>query len=48
MIADVANIAMAVVSLAHLITDHLHDMKVADRQRLVNPVKPPADGGSQT
>lgn len=42
MTADVAIIAMAVVSLAAIADNHWFRMKVADRVRLVNPVKPPA------
>ena len=42
MTADLAIVAMAVVSLASLGRDFKVQMRVADRLRLVNPVKPPA------
>ncbi len=42
MTADLAIIAMAAVTLTSMVLDHRHDMKVADRLRIVNPVKPPA------
>ena len=48
MTADLAVIAMAVVVLTDMILRHRHDMRVADRLRLVNPAKvpvqPPAEG----
>ena len=40
--ADLAIVAMAVVSLASIGRDFKLHMKVADRLRLVNPVKAPA------
>ena len=40
--AEVAIIAMAVVSLASIGRDYRVHMKVADRMRLVNPAKAPA------
>ena len=39
--ADLAIVAMAVVSLASIGRDFKLHMKVADRLRLVNPVKQP-------
>ena len=39
--ADLAVIAMAAVTLLQTILDHRHRMKVADRERLVGPVKAP-------
>jgi hypothetical protein len=39
--SDLAIIAMAVVSLASIARDYKVHMKVADRLRLVNPVKAP-------
>ena len=42
MTADLAIVAMAVVSLASLGRDYRLQMKVADRLRLVNPARPPA------
>ena len=42
MTADLAVIAMAVVTLVNGALDHRHRMKVADRERLVGPVKQPA------
>lgn len=37
--SDVAIIAIAVVSLAHVAADYRVRMRVADRQRLVGPAK---------
>ena len=42
MTADLAIVAMAAVTLAQMAFDHRHRMKIADRERLVGPVKPPA------
>jgi hypothetical protein len=39
--ADLAIVAMAAVTLVDRVLDHLHRMKVADRERLVGPVKQP-------
>jgi hypothetical protein len=39
MTADLAIIAMATVTALQVILDHRHRMKVADRERLVGPVK---------
>jgi len=48
MTVDLAIIGMAVVSLASIARDyHLH-MRVADRLRLVNPAKPPAQPAAET
>jgi hypothetical protein len=41
--ADLAIFGMAVVSLASIGRDYRLQMKVADRLRLGNPVKPPAE-----
>ena len=41
--ADLAIIGMAVVSLASIGRDYKLHMKVADRLRLVNPPKAPAE-----
>lgn len=42
MTADLAIIAMAVVTLTSTVLDHRHQMKIADRERLVGPAKQPA------
>ena len=39
MTADLAITAMAAVTALQIILDHRHRMKVADRERLVGPVK---------
>jgi hypothetical protein len=39
--ADLAILALAAVTLAQMALDHRHRMKVADRERLVGPVKAP-------
>ena len=39
MTADLAIVAMATVTALQVILDHRHRMKVADRERLVGPVK---------
>jgi len=41
MTADLAIIAMAAVTLVDRFLDHRHRMKIADRERLVGPVKAP-------
>ena len=40
--ADLAVIAVTVIGLANVARDYRVQMRVADRMRLVNPVKPPA------
>jgi hypothetical protein len=40
--ADLAIAAMTAVTLTSTVLDHRHRMKIADRLRIVNPVKPPA------
>ena len=40
--ADLAVIAVTVVGLANVAKDYRVQMRVADRMRLVGPVKPPA------
>ena len=39
MTADLAIVAMATVTALQVVLDHRHRMKVADRERLVGPVK---------
>lgn len=41
MTADLAIFAMATVTALQMVLDHRHRMKVADRERLVGPVKAP-------
>lgn len=48
MTADLAVIAMAVVTLVNGALDHRHRMKVADRERLVGPVKQPGTPKQET
>ena len=48
MTADLAIIAMAVVTLTSTVLDHRHQMKVADRERLVGPAKQPAQPTPRT
>ena len=47
MTADIAVLAMAAVALADMILRHRHDMRVADRLRLVNPAKAPAQPAAE-
>ena len=42
MTAIVALVLMAAVTLVDRVLDHRHRMKVADRERLVDPVKAPS------
>lgn len=46
MTADIAVVAMAVVVLADMALRHRHDMRVADRLRLVNPARQQAEAGA--
>ena len=43
--ADLAIVAMAAVTALQTVLDHRHRMKVADRERLVGPVKAPQPKG---
>lgn len=46
--ADLAIIGMAVVALASVCRDYKLQMRVADRLRLVNPPKAPAEDKPET
>jgi hypothetical protein len=39
--ADLAIVALTVVNVVATVTNHRHRMKIADRERLVGPVKAP-------